>query len=237
MATGPNSATITDRWVQWKERLGRAVKGDARRQLLVSISSLAGSGLIGVALRFVGGIIQGRFVGPETLGYYCKFTILPGYMFFLHLGVFTALARQYPYYIGQGKHEKALSYAGNALGWTYLLCAIHAFVFLVPSVWAAIRGDWFAALGWSTQILLTFVSLYMFYLGSTYRNSSEFVAWSKAQVIGSIASLLFLPLVAAYHFVGLCARYSLPNFISLIYAYWKRPLRIRPQFDRSVLKR
>jgi hypothetical protein len=77
----------------------------------------------------------------------------------------------------------------------------------------------------------------MFYLGSTYRNSSEFVAWSKAQIISSISSIVLLPLVAIYHFVGLCVRYSIPNFISMLYAHVKRPLRIRPRFEPNVLKK
>lgn len=205
--------------------------------MLVSISSLAASGLISVALRFVGGIIQGRFIGPEILGYYTKFTILPGYMFFLHLGVYTSLTRQYPYYIGKGDRDTALSYAANGLGWTHLLCAVHAVIFIIPCAWATSHGDWFAALGWGTQIILTTTSLYMFYLGSTYRNSNEFVAWSKAQVISSITSLLFLPLVAVYNFVGMCARYSLPNLISMLYAHWKRPLRIRSRLDLAILKK
>ena len=211
--------------------------GESRRQILISISALAGSGMISLALRFIGSIIQGRFVGPEILGYYVKFTIFPGYLFFLHMGVFTSLARQYPYYIGKGERDTALIYAANALGWTYLLCAIHAVVFFVPCVWAANRGDWFAALGWGVQIILTNASLYMFYLGCTYRNSSEFVDWSKAQVVLAISSLLFLPLVAVYHFVGICVRYSLSNLISMLYAHVKRPLRIRSSFNRPILLR
>jgi O-antigen/teichoic acid export membrane protein len=222
-------------FVNWKAWSTSLFSGESRRQLMVSISSLAASGLFAVAIRFVGGIIQGRFVGPETLGYYTKFTILPGYMFFLHLGVFTSFARQYPYFIGKGDKDIAVTYASNALGWTYLLCLVHSIVFLIPCIWSGVNGDWFAALGWAVQIILSITSLYMFYLGSTYRNSSEFVTWSKATIISSIASLLFLPFVAVYHFVGLCVRYSLPEFISMFYAHWKRPLRIGPQLDRAIL--
>jgi O-antigen/teichoic acid export membrane protein len=76
----------------------------------------------------------------------------------------------------------------------------------------------------------------MFYLGSTYRNSNEFVNWSKATVIASFASLLFLPLVAFYQFVGVCARYSLPGLFSMLYAHLRRPLKIRPRFDFKVLR-
>jgi O-antigen/teichoic acid export membrane protein len=232
-----DSLTLISRWAQGKRRLQRMVAGDSRRQLIISISSLAGSGLISVALRFLGGIIQGRFVGPDVLGYYTKFTILPAYLFILHLGVFTSLARQYPFYVGKGERDTAVRYAANALGWTRLLCAVHALIFAIPCLWALGKGDWPAALGWGTQILLSTTSLYMFYLGSTYRNSSEFVAWSKATVISSIASLLFLPLVAVYQFAGVCVRYSIPALVAMLYAHLKRPLRMPAQWNPGVLKK
>lgn len=237
MGTLLNHTIGLDRWTRWKQVAFSLFAGESRREIMISISSLAGVGFIGIGLRFIGGVIQGRLIGPETLGYYTKFTILPGYLFFLHLGVFTSLARQYPYYVGRGEQSTAITYASNALGWTYLLCAIHAVVFLIPSLWAAKRGDWAAALGWGTQIVVTFTSLYMFYLGSTYRNSSEFVAWSKSSLISSIASLLLLPFVALYRFFGICIRYSLPEFLSMLYAHRKRPLRILARFDPNVLRK
>jgi O-antigen/teichoic acid export membrane protein len=237
MAANSNTLTWADRWGSWKGRLRGLFVGESRRQILVSISSLAGSGLICVGLRFIGSIIQGRFIGPEVLGYYNKFTILPDYLFFLHMGIYTSLARQYPYYLGKGDKGTALTYASNALGWTYLLGAIHAVVFLVPSALAAVRGDWPAALGWGTQSIVSGTTLYMFYLGATYRNSSEFVDWSKASIVSAVVSLASLPLVALYQFFGLCVRYSVPNLLSSFYAHWKRPLKIRAHLDRQILKK
>lgn len=187
-------------------------------------------------MRFVGGIIQGRLVSPEILGYYSKFTILPGYLMFLEFGVFVALSRQYPYYMGKGDTERAIRYASNALGWARILCVAQAAMFAAACLWAMSRADWPAALGWGSQIVLTIASTYMLYLGSTYRNSSEFVYWSKASLISSALSLVFLPVLMAYRFFGVCVRNSLPNFFSMLYAHWKRPLRIRPQLNVPTLK-
>lgn len=220
---------------KWKKSLKAFFSGESNRQILISIFSLAASGLFATALRFVGSIIQGRFIGPETLGYYTQFTILPGYMFFLHLGVFTSFARQYPYFIGKEDQPTAFLYAGNALGWTLVLIAVHAFVFAALSMVSAIRGDWNAALGWGTQILVSFATLYMFYLGTTYRNSGDFVQWSKATILSSIASLLLLPFVVFYQFLGLCLRYSAPEIISSVYAHIKRPIKPAPLLNRGVL--
>jgi len=230
------SLAISNRWCHGKDRFLEIFSAKVHRQTLISISSLAGTGLISIVLQFIGGIIQGRFIGPEALGYYNKFTIIPGYLIFLNLGVFTSLARQYPYYIGKGDQKTALSFAANALGWTQFLCVIQAVIFLLPCAWTAIRGDWLAALGWGTQSILAPVSVYMLYLASTYRNNSDFVAWSKSSLTSSIASLLFLPLVAVYHFVGMCARYSLPALLAMLYAHWKRPLKIRSKFNLGIIK-
>lgn len=216
-------------------RPARFFLSESRKQVLISIFSLAASGLFATALRFVGGIVQGRFIGPEVLGYYTKFTILPGYMFFLHLGVFTSFVRQYPYFIGKNDRETAVLYAGNALGWTFGLIAVHSVIFAILCLVSVIRGDWAACLGWGTQIVVSSTTLYMFYLGSTYRSSGDFVLWSKATVVSSVASLLLLPLVAIYHFVGVCIRYSVPDMLSAIYAHMKRPLQISPRLDRDVI--
>lgn len=221
----------------WKRRLTGMLSGESRRQLFISIFALAASGLFSTAIRFVGGIIQGRFIGPETLGYYTKFTILPGYIFFLHLGVFTSFARQYPYFIGKKDKETALLYAGNALGWTFVLIAVHSVVFGILSLVSVIRGDWAACMGWGTQIVVSATTLYMLYMGSTYRNSGDFVQWSRATALSSVVSLLLLPLVAFYHFVGLCIRYSAPDMVSALYAHVKRPIRTGPRLDREVIQK
>lgn len=219
----------------WKRRFIGLFSGESRKQVLISIFSLAASGLFSTALRFAGGIIQGRFIGPETLGYYTKFTILPGYIFFLHLGVFTSFARQYPYFIGKKDRDTALLYAGNALGWTFVLIAIHSVIFAILCLVSVVRGDWNASLGWGTQIVVSATTLYLFYMGSTFRNSGDFVQWSRATALSSVVSLLLLPFVAFYHFVGLCVRYSVPDMVSAIYAHVKRPIRTGPRLDRGVI--
>nr|WP_319491159.1 hypothetical protein [uncultured Desulfobacter sp.] len=226
---------VTNLGGRWVRRLWRSL-GQSHRQILVSISSLVGSGLIAVAIRFVGSIIQARFVDPEVLGYYTKFTILPQYLFFLHLGVYTSFSRQYPYFIGKGEKETAIAYAANALGWTKLLCIVNSVIFFVPCLYCAFNGDWSASLGWGSQILFSVTSIYMVYLGFSYKNSSEFVIWSKATVISAVTSLFFLPIIAVFNFVGICMRSSLPQLFSTIYAHINRPLRIASHFEWQRLK-
>jgi O-antigen/teichoic acid export membrane protein len=220
-----------------RSRVTGLFAGESRRLILISISSLAGSGFISLALRFAGGMIQGRFVGPEILGYYTKYTILPSFLAFLELGVFTSLARQYPYYMGKGDKEQALDFASTALGWNNLVSVLLGVGFLIPCLYAMIRHDWMAALGWGTQVLIAPTTLYMNYLGSTYRNTSEFVNWSKGSIIVSVTSLVLLPLVMVWQFFGVCARNGIPSAVSAGYLHAKRPLRIKARLDVGTLRR
>ncbi|GAB6095185.1 hypothetical protein JCM14469_14370 [Desulfatiferula olefinivorans] len=130
----------------------------------------------------------------------------------------------------------AETYAANALGWTLLLCGVHTLIYLVPSVYAVIRGDFRSAFGWGIQTVITSVSLYMLYLGTTYRSSAEFVTWSKTTVVSSVMSLLLLPVVAIYQFWGLCLRYSLPDLSGMILAHLRRPIVVRPRLDWGVIR-
>lgn len=218
-----------------RDRWAGLFAGESRQQIAISISALTGSGLIAIAIRFLGTLVQGRFVGPEVLGYYAAFTILPTYLYLLHLGVFTALSRQYPYWIGQGNRDRALSYAANGLGWARALGALQAVGFSVPCLWAVGRGDWMAAAGWGTQSVLSMTDRYMMYLASTYRSSSEFVVWSKTSVISALASIVVLPVVIVHGFVGVCLRAAVPNVVALWYAHIRRPLKIKARVHRPVL--
>ncbi len=208
---------------------------ESRQQIAVSISAMAGSGLLAIAIRFLGILVQGRLVGPEVLGYYAAFTIVPSYLYLLHLGVFTALSRQYPYWVGQGNRDRALAYAANALGWARMLAAVQACIFLIPCAWAVSKGNWGAAAGWGVQSILSVTDRYMMYLASTFRSSSEFVAWSRATVISAVTSLLALPVMVVHPFGGVCTKAVLPNVAATAYAHRRRPLKIRGRLERGTL--
>lgn len=220
----------------WREQLLAATRAGSRREMGAAVLSLAGSGLIGTALQVVGGLVQGRFVGPELLGFFAKFAILPGFLFFLQLGIFLALARQYPYYMGAGDRERALRYARNALGWMCLIGGAQVVLFVVLGTRNALRGDWMAALGWGVQATVAPCALYMTYLGTTYRNGGEFVAWSRASLLAACSSILLLPTLLLSPVLCLCSRQTVPAMLGALYAHVKRPIKVRPALEPTILK-
>ena len=129
----------------------------------------AGGNFFVAVLGGIGGLIQGRWIGPEILGEFGKFGILTAYFNIGLVFVHDGLARQYPYLLGKGKKEEALEVASHAKWWYLFLCSLFSPVFLILSLISIIKGDYHAAAGWAVQIPVVFVALYGAYLGVMYR--------------------------------------------------------------------
>lgn len=56
------------------------------------------------------GVVSARFIQPEEMGAFNTATLLPTYLSFLHLGVFTGLTRNFPMEIGAGRKQIAHGY-------------------------------------------------------------------------------------------------------------------------------
>ena len=208
----------------------------SRRDLLVSISALAGSGVFISAISIICSIVQGRYISPSLLGYFGKFSIITGYLSFLHLGTYLALQRDFPYYMGRNERERAVHLAEVCLGWTYIISIISAIVLLSLAVIRLYYHDIRGMIGWLSHVIICILTFYSLYLNSIYRTSNEFVIWSKSIMINSLSSLVVLPTVI-FGFTGLCLRATLPQMVGLLYAHKHRPLKIKPMMDlRTILE-
>ena len=95
------------------------------------ISGLAGSNMFASVFGIIGAFIQARFISPEELGYFRGFSIATGYVFFLHLGFFTALERFYPYYVGKGEKIRSLAMAEICQSWNIAVSFIASGAFFI----------------------------------------------------------------------------------------------------------
>ena len=211
----------------------RAVQG---KQTVVSISSLAFSGIFTTLITLIGGIIQARYISPESLGYFYKFAILPGYLSFLHIGVFASLQREYPYYLGKKDHEKATGIVRNALGWVWVCQIIFILIMSVFIVNSFIHRDFIAALTWIIQTIIGTMVFYMNYLSSTYRTNSAFIIWSRSQIFASTVSLFLLPAVIFWGYLGFCFRTLSYPLSNAIYAHIYRPVKVKPELNWKIIK-
>lgn len=202
-----------------------------RRTTAKSLGAMMGSQVLTAIISITCGVLQARFVSPDTFGYFNAFAILGGYLTFLHMGSLTALARDYPYWMGKGDAQKARNAAAVSLGWVLLICAGLALLYLVLVAVNLIRGDYRAAAGWGANLVIASLVNYSLYLGCTYRTNDDFIIWSKVSVAGALVSVLTLPLVAWLGFWGLCLRLAIPTAFQTALSHRWRPLKIRPRLD------
>lgn len=207
---------------------------------LQTISGLAGSNLFAAILGIVGSLVQARFVTPEDLGYFRQFSIATGYAFFLHLGLFGALQRFYPYYIGKGQQDKAIAVAEICQAWNVAVSAFVSGAFVVLALASLTTGNWRAMLGWLVQAVAMTGFIYGGYLGATYRSGHDFATVAKGSIISSVVSTLTLPLFVIAPYVALVVRSSVGSLTNLVYLHLHRPLRLRWRFEwrewRDLLK-
>jgi O-antigen/teichoic acid export membrane protein len=215
--------------------VGASIKAHIQRLLSAPtvrvVSRVSGGNLAAMGIAIIGTLVQSRYVGPDDLGYLRQFGIVTSYAFFLHLGLWHALQRRYPLYIGQGRRDEALAVAEICQSWNVSVAVLAAAIFTALTVGALLFGNWRAALAWLVQAVAMGSSLYGGYLGATYRSGHDFETAAKSSVISAGSGLLSLPLLLFWPYVGLVLRSSLPSLASLMYLHVRRPLRLLWRFN------
>jgi O-antigen/teichoic acid export membrane protein len=209
-----------------KQQTRRAVASPTLR----TITGLAGSNSLALAVGVVGSLVQARFVTPEDLGYFRSFAIVTGYVFFLQLGLFGVLARFYPYYIGKGQPERGVAIAEICQAWILTITLLVGGVFLFLTLQALAVGNWRACLGWLVQVFAVTGIFYGGYLGATFRSGHDFKSVARGSLISSAVSLLALPLFVITPYFALAVRSSAGSITNLIFLHLKRPLRLGWRF-------
>ena len=192
---------------------------------------MVGGSLLGTIIGLVGTLVQVRFVGPEDLGYFRQFAILTAYAFFLHLGLFDALQRLYPLYMGQGRRAQAFAVAEICQSWSVGVSVLLSGVFGLLALVAFGQGNWRAGLAWLAQAVAGSVCTYSTYLSTTYRSGHDFVTVVKGSVVGNVANLVTVPCFVFFPYVALVLRSSVGILASVVYLHRRRPLRLRWRFN------
>lgn len=196
-----------------------------------TVSGLAGSNLLALAVGFIGTLIQARYVGPADLGYFRIFAIATGYAVALQMGLDDALQRQFPYYMGRAQRQKALAVAEICQAWNAIVSVAVGGAFLVCGTVMFCCGNWRAGLGWWAQAVAMVAFFYGAYLAATYRSGHDFGKLAKGALVSSVANLVVLPLFPVFSYFALALRSSLGGFCSLVYLHRHRPLRLPWRFN------
>lgn len=200
------------------------------------VSSVIGKFALGnqisTILRFIGGLLQARFVLPEVLGKFNSITMVLEYLSMSELGIISALGREYPYHIGKGEKDKGLALAATALYWSLILTLITSVVMLILCGYYLWVKDFEMAIGFLANVISAFYLYYSIsFLTQTYRTSHQFVTLAKISVTQNVLALGFLVFVYWYGFYGLLLRAVLSAVTYTIMVYLWRPIRVRPKWD------
>jgi len=194
-----------------------------------AVFALFSSNLFIAIIGVVGAFIQGRFVSPADLGYFRQFGIISGYLFFLHFGIFHAIERSYPYYMGRGEKKKAVRIVEVGNAWMLMVCISLSLIFLVVSIIFFCQGNWKSGLGLLAQAFVLFTMLYGGFLQAIYRSGQDFKKMAKAQILGPLVSLTTLPIFWIQSYVALFLR-NISQTVSLWPLYKNRPLKVKWRF-------
>ena len=207
------------------------------KPLFYLVGALAGGNVAATALRMIGTVIQGRFVGPAVLGLFNGIGLVLGYAPFLQLGVTNALNRELPYYFGKGDQRRVRELAAAGQAWASWLGGILALGMLLQSARYLAAGDMQRCAGWATNAVLVLTLFYNTnYLQMTYRTSHDFARLALVNVMVNVLALLLVALVALLSFYGLCLRLLIVELTSLAPLYYFRPIRVGPKWNTEHFK-
>ena len=195
-----------------------------------AVVAVSGAGMFASIVGVIGSLVQGRFITAEELGFFKQFSIITGYLFFLHFGVFHAVERLYPLYMAKGEEEKAKRVVEVANAWMLLVCFPITAIFLTLATISFVSGDWKTGLCWVVEIISIWTSLYGGLLSATYRSGKEFQKMARASVANPIISCLLLPFYWVQPFVTMILR-SCTSAVSTVRLYLFRPIKVKFRFS------
>ncbi|MCY1151261.1 MAG: hypothetical protein OWP43_02425 [Sphaerochaetaceae bacterium] len=212
------------------KRLNKNLNSYKKSNTFQAIIALLGTNVFGSIIGVVGALIQARFVTPDDLGFFRQFGILSSYLFFFHLGIFHAIEKMYPYYLGQGKRDKAKQVVEIANAWMLIVCIPLCLVFLILALNSFFRGSWKSGLGWISQVVAVLSTLYGGFIKATYRSGQDFKSMAKSQIYGPFISLFALPIFWIQPYFALFIKNISPIF-SIWKLYKKRPIKVKWRFN------
>lgn len=205
-----------------------------RSKSLGTYSAMVSANMLSTVIGGIAGVVQARWVTPDVLGAFGKYSILTGYAAVLSMVVVEGLVRQFPYLIGKGQVDRAVRTAGVAKCWYAMILVIMTVVFLGLSLWALIRHNYFGAVGWASQIFVYLSISYGAFLQIIYRRSGEFKRLSYNGLIAAVVECAALIFVKMWGFFGLAIRVVFWKIIRFWLDAKYMPMKIPFYWERGI---
>lgn len=202
---------------------------------LTSVAKVIGGNVASNLIAMVSSILIARWIDPYHMGIWNAAFLVTFYSPILQLGVFNGLNRELPYLIGTGDRQRALRMAEAAHAWSWLLIGVSVpcGAFVAIGFWA--NGQPERCLISIAVAVIVACSWPTLYLTTTYRTDHEFGRLAKNTTAVALMGAALVLLVWRFHFNGLLLRISLISILGVLTLYYRRPLRVKPQWGTAQL--
>lgn len=190
--------------------------------------------MVAAVVTGIGGIIQARWLPPETLGNFQQYAILTSYLAIGLVFVQDGLMRQFPYLMGRGEKNAALAIAATAKTWYLGVASVFSLIIAALSINALLHNDYVAFAGWLAQIVVAITGSYGIYQQTIYRRSMEFKRLSYNSLISSFVTLAGLLPVRLFGFYGLAIKSIAGNLTRIWFDAKYIPLKVKANWNKEV---
>ena len=172
---------------------------------------------------FIGlsGFIVAKILGPTIFGIYSALMIIVNYSRFSDLGLFEALLKKYPFYIGSAKKQEAILTKNICFSFSMLSSFALAIVMVIASFFLKNYSET-TINGLRLVALLVVVQQYFLLSTAIFRVRKEFVKVSIINVLYSVAKLIFIIILALkYELEGAIIATIIAYLVAIFYCIFR----------------
>lgn len=176
-----------------------------------------------------------KWVGPESMGAWSQLVILEGYLGVARLGILSAMNREYPFLLGRGDWDAAAAVRSVAAAFVLMLGGAFLVLFGGMAGWNLLQGKTEAA-GWAAMAIVAPCAVLQSFLEASIRGSQGFSRMLGSQVVGAVAALVTLPLVAALGYPGFLMRAAGLAVVGVGMLVAMQPVQAVPRWNTTIFQ-
>lgn len=191
-----------------------------------------GSSLFTIFVNIISGFLVLRWVGPEEMGIWQALLIINTYALFGNLGITTGLAREFPYLLGKGEESNALSLASTTKAYSIFCSLITLVITFMGIIYLYLVGnDLIFIVSFAAILLMLSINFYRDYILTLFRTNEAFHELSKVNLFLGISSVLLLPIIFYFHYIGYVLYNVITTFFSFSILFWILPVKVVNKFE------
>lgn len=204
-----------------------------RFHLLRDIFTFSSTSIFSQILGVISSFVVAKILGPTDFGVWNAVSIALVYGAFCDLGILPAMARDLPFYIGQGNIQKA-SEIRNTAYVTTLVASLLVMVVLVGISFDKTQSPYMVLGLRGMAVVIVLQRVYIYYL-TVFRCYNEFTLLSKLQVVFAVINTVFvILLVIEYGFMGRISAAILVYIPVLCYVIFRKKNKPVFKFNKNI---